>query len=145
VRADFKAELIKQLRRDEGEFLYAYQDTLSYWTIGVGRLIDGRKGGGITKEESAYLLNNDIERTQADLFRRAPWVQDLDDARKGALVAMAFQIGVAGLMKFKNTLALIQAGRYAEASEAMLQSLWARQTPARAKRLAMQLKTGEWV
>jgi lysozyme len=142
---DFKANLTRQLRRDEGEVLYAFQDTLGFLTIGCGRLIDHRKNGGITAEESAYLLNNDIERTQAELFKRAPWVEALDDARKGVIVAMAFQIGVAGLMKFKTTLALIQAGRYADASDAMLQSLWSRQTPARAKRLAMQMKTGQWV
>jgi lysozyme len=27
----------------------------------------------------------------------------------------------------------------------MLNSLWAKQTPARAKRLAEQMRTGEWV
>ena len=139
-----KAKLIKQLRRDEGEVLHAYPDSLSYLTIGVGRLIDKRKGGGITAEESAYLLNNDIERTQAELLRRAPWFVELDDARKGVLVAMAFQLGVDGLLGFKNTLEMVQRGDYAGAAAGMLQSLWARQTPERAKRLSAQMLTGVW-
>jgi lysozyme len=46
------ANIAEQLRRDEGEVLHAYQDKYGYWTIGVGRLIDARKGGGISVEES---------------------------------------------------------------------------------------------
>ena len=139
-----KAKLINQLRRDEGEVLHAYPDSLSYLTIGVGRLIDKHKGVGITAEESAYLLNNDIERTQAELLRRAPWMAGLDDARKGVLVAMAFQLGVDGLLGFKNTLEMVRRGDYAGAAAGMLQSLWARQTPERAKRLSAQMLTGVW-
>jgi lysozyme len=58
---------------------------------------------------------------------------------------MAFQMGVDGLLKFKNTLELIKNGKYKEASDAMLDSLWAKQTPNRASRLSAQMKTGEWV
>ena len=53
-----------QLRLDEGERLTAYQDHLGYWTIGVGRLIDDRKGGGISPAESTMLLRHDIERVE---------------------------------------------------------------------------------
>lgn len=107
-----KAELTKQLRRDEGEVLSAYQDHLGFWTLGVGRLIDKRKGGGITPEESAYLLSNDIDKRESELLRRAPWMANLDQARFGALVNMAFQMGVDGLLGFKNTLAMVRAGDY---------------------------------
>ena len=139
-----KAKLINQLRRDEGEVLHAYPDSLSYLTIGVGRLIDKRKGGGITAEEAAYLLNNDIERTQAELLRRAPWIALLDAARRGCLINMAFQLGIDGLLGFKNTLEMVRRGDYAGAAAGMLQSLWARQTPERAKRLSAQMLTGVW-
>ena len=139
-----KAELIKQLRRDEGEVLTAYQDHLSYWTIGVGRLIDKRKGGGITPEESDYLLNNDIDKRQAELLRLAPWMSRLDPARFGVMLNMAFQMGVAGLLGFNNTLAMVRAGQYGAAADALLESLWAKQTPARAKRLSDQMRTGAW-
>jgi lysozyme len=141
---DFKNALITQLRRDEDEVLHAYADPLGYITIGVGRLIDKRKGGGITADESAYLLSNDIDARLCTLLPLAPWIDDLDEARKGVIVNMAFQMGVTGLLGFKNTLALVQAGEYAKASKAMLKSLWARQTPARARRLAEQMKTGIW-
>jgi lysozyme len=140
-----KPELTKQLRRDEDEILHAYPDHLGYLTIGVGRLIDKRKGGGITPEESAYLLSNDIDKRQAELLRRIPWVSTLDPVRFGALLNMAFQMGVDGLLGFKNTLAMIRAGNYSEAAEGMLQSLWAKQTPARAKRISEQMRLGVWM
>jgi len=136
--------LTEQLRRDEGEVLTAYADSLSYLTIGVGRLIDKRKGGGITPEESAYLLGNDIRRKTAEVIKALPWAERLDPVRFAVLVNMAFQLGTDGLLGFKNTLAMVQRGDYAGAAAGMLQSLWAKQTPERAKRLSMQMKTGEW-
>lgn len=139
-----KAELTKQLRRDEGEVLTAYQDHLGFWTLGVGRLIDKRKGGGITPEESAYLLSNDIDKREAELLRRAPWMANLDSVRFGALLNMAFQMGVDGLLGFKNTLAMVRAGDYDGAATGMLESTWAKQTPERAKRISDQMKTGVW-
>jgi lysozyme len=58
---------------------------------------------------------------------------------------MAFQMGTDGLLGFKNTLALIRDGKYTEAADAMLASKWATQTPARAKRLSDQMRSGQWV
>lgn len=140
-----KDKLSQQLFRDEGFVSHAYQDTLGFWTIGIGRLIDKSKGGGITEEEALYLLSNDIDRKTQELEKALPWINDLDEARKGALLNMAFQLGVNGLLSFKQTLADVQAGRYSKASEKMLQSLWARQTPNRARRVAKQMETGQWV
>lgn len=141
-----KTELTRQLRGDEGVKAQAYQDHLGFWTIGVGRLIDPRKpGAGLRGHEIDYLLRSDIDDRIEALTRRLPWFQNLDDARRGVLLNMSFQLGVDGLLGFKNTLAMIERGDYAEASEGMLNSLWARQTPARAQRMAKQMKTGQWV
>lgn len=136
--------LVRQLREEEGEVLHEYKDHLGFSTIGIGRLIDKRKGGGITREEAEYLLNNDIQRFTRAVLAELPWVATLDDVRKGTLIGMAFQMGVNGLLNFKTMLSLMEAKRYTEASKAMLDSLWARQTPARAKRLAAQMRTGVW-
>ena len=139
-----KENILKQLRRDEGEVLSAYQDHLGFWTIGVGRLIDKRKGGGLSPEESAFLLNNDVDTRIKALEDVFPWFKGMDEARKGVLVNMSFQIGVGGLKAFKNTLSSVADGLYDKAASQMLESLWATQTPERAKRLAEQMKTGEW-
>lgn len=133
----------QQLRRDEGERASAYQDSLGYWTIGVGRLIDARKGGQLRPSEIEYLLQNDIDDCVADLRRRLPWFGSLDEARQGVLLNMRFQLGQ-GVYGFTQTLELIRQGDYARAAQAMLNSLWANQTPARAQRLAKQMETGTW-
>jgi lysozyme len=139
-----RTELVRQLKGDEGVVPHAYQDHLGFWTIGVGRLIDKRKGGSLRPDEISYLLNNDIDDRINELNRRLPWFQNLDDARKGVLVNMSFQMGVDGLMGFKNTLKLVEQGKYENAAHAMLQSLWAKQTPERAKRMSEQMRTGLW-
>jgi lysozyme len=137
-------DLVSQLRRDEGEVLHAYRDHLGYLTLGVGRLVDERRGGCITREESAYLLRNDIARKQEELDEKLPWWRQLDPVRQGALTNMAFQLGVTGLCQFKTTLRHIEAGEWLEASASMLESKWARQTPERANRIALQFVTGAW-
>ena len=139
------ANLTEMLRRDEGEKLFEYKDSLGYSTIGVGRLIDARKGGGITKEESAYLLTNDIRAKSAEVMKALPWAAALGDVRFAVLVAMAFQLGTQGLLEFKNTLQMMKSGDYAGASQGMLNSLWYKQTPQRVSRMAQQMRTGEWV
>ena len=145
MMSEFDKQMTRLLRAEEGEVLSAYKDHLGYLTIGVGRLIDSKKGGGITAEESAYLLNNDIQKRLTQLDQKLPWFKSLDDARRGVLLSMSFQMGVDGLLGFKNTLEMIRTGRYVDASKGMLNTLWAKQTPERAKRHAEQMRTGQWV
>jgi lysozyme len=140
-----RAELGRQLRGDEDERPCVYQDPEGFWTIAVGRLVDSRKpGAGLRPEEITFLLNNDIDDRINALARRLPWFQDLDDARKGVLLNMAFQLGVEGLLQFKQALKLTQQGKYENAAYAMVQSRWAQQTPERANRLAEQMRSGLW-
>lgn len=140
-----RRELNHQLRADEGERACAYQDHLGYWTIGVGRLVDSRKpGAGLRPSEISMLLDNDIEDRITELGKQLPWMAALDEARQGVLLNMSFQLGVAGLLGFRTTLRLVQEGRYSEAAKQMLDSKWATQTPGRAKRMAEQMRTGEW-
>lgn len=136
--------IIDQLRRDEGEVLHAYADHLGFQTLGVGRLIDKRRGGGISADESAMLLRNDVARVAAELDRRIPWWRGLNVPRQGALMNMGFQLGVAGLLGFRTSLGLIEAGEYEAAAAQMLRSKWATQTPARARRVAEQMRSGRW-
>ena len=139
-------DIAKQLKSDEGFRRTVYQDHLGYWTIGVGRLVDpGRPGSGLRDDEIEHMLRNDIEDRIMALGNAFPWFVELDEARQGVLVNMAFQLGMTGLRGFVTTLDLIAKRRYAEAAAQMLKSKWAQQTPARAARLAEQMKTGKWV
>lgn len=132
------------LRREESEVLHAYQDHLGFWTIGVGILIDKRKGGGLLPEESAFILNNRIRIVSEQIRHELPWFDRLSEPRKAVLIGMAFQMGLEGLLGFSNTLKYIERGQYGLAASNMLLSKWASQTPARAKRMAEQLDSGEW-
>lgn len=134
-----RQKLIQQLRRHEGERLKPYRCSSGKLTIGVGRNLDDR---GITAAESAYLLNNDIDRIWVEVESRMPWIRQLNEARQRVLLDMAFNLGIDGLMKFRNTLATIRAGDYQKAGVMMLDSLWAKQVGNRAQRLAVMMQTG---
>ena len=136
-------ELIPALVRDEGEVLHAYADSLGFLTIGIGRLIDERKGGGISHEEAGLLLLNDIKKHTDAVVARLPWVVNLSEARRGVLINMHFQLGNI-LFNFTLSLRLIQDGKFDAAATEMLRSTWAAQTPLRAKRMADQMRTGRW-
>ena len=136
--------LIAQLRREEGVVPHAYQDHLGFWTIGVGRLIDQRKGGGLSDDEINLLLRNDIERFTREVVTALPWVTGLNEPRQAVLIGMAFQMGTAGLLGFKQTLAAVRDQRFEHAAALMLRSKWAEQTPARARRMSLQMASGEW-
>lgn len=137
-------DIESQLREDEGEKLSAYKDSEGYLTIGIGVLIDERKGGGITKEESSYLFQNRLDSKKAAIRKALPWFDQLDVVRQGVLLNMSYQMGVDGLLKFKQTLGFVQRAQWTAASVGMLNSLWAKQTPERAERLARQMSTGVW-
>ena len=137
--------IIDYLRREEGESATVYQDSLSLWTIGVGRLVDGRKlGAGLTPDEIAYLLNNDVKAKTDAVLKALPWVAKLPEVRQAALIGMAFQMGVGGLLGFKGLLSAAQAGLWQTAAAHALDSTWAKQTPARAGRVAKMLITNQW-
>ena len=134
-----------QIARDEGGYQKsAYQDSLGYWTIGFGRLIDKRKDGGISRAEAELMLDNDIRDKTAELIAALPWIPLIDPVRRAVLVNMAFNLGVAGLLGFHATLEAVHAGDWAAASQHMLESKWAQQVGPRAHRLADQMRTGEW-
>jgi lysozyme len=136
--------LTQQLRLEESVEKSAYQDSLGFWTIGVGRLIDARKGGGLSDKEINYLLANDIESKTLEVVKALPWFYNLNEPRQAVILGMAFQLGTNGMLGFKTSLGHIRGGRWDLAHDGMLDSAWAKQTPARANRMADQMLTGEW-
>jgi len=133
-------EIRETLKRHEGCVLHAYQDHLGYWTIGYGRLIDERKGGGISEAEADQLLRNDINRVIADLEYQAPILHTLPEEIQHALVNMAFQMGVSGLMQFTRMWRALEAGDWHLAANEALAARWAEQTPRRAKEVAGMIR-----
>lgn len=137
-----RTELLRELVRDEDLKLHAYSDSEGFLTIGIGRLIDKRRGGRITKEEAFYLAGHDIDDVEADLDRVLPWWRKMSERRQRALANMTFNLGLPRLLEFKATLAHLEAGRYAEAADEALDSKWAKQVGERAERLAAMIREG---
>ena len=134
-----RKDLIDQLTKHEGVELMPYKDTEGLLTIGIGRCLDRI---GISQDEAEYMLANDINNTQRALFEACPWMEDLDPVRQYAFVNMAFNIWVAGLLKFNNTLSYAKQGRWEECAFEALDSKWARQVGKRSAEIAEQLRTG---
>lgn len=135
--------IIDRLVTDEGEVLHAYQDSHDLWTIGVGRLIDPKKGGGISRDESRYLLANDIRKWVA-IAGQWPWFDGLDWARQGVIICMLHQLGARGVSNFRRMLDALARKDYEAAADEMLDSAWRRQTPERCERMAAIMRTGQW-
>ena len=147
------------IRRHEGVREQLYQDHLGYWTIGIGHLVDRRKGQWCDDELARRLaqngfrlsprmvqayLDDDIERAQSSARRLyAPIWAQLDAVRQAALFAMAFNLGHAGLAGFKNMRAAIVAQDWLQAQADALDSRWARQVPHRAHETAAMLASGQ--
>lgn len=135
--------IISRLVEDEGEVLHAYKDSHDLLTIGVGRLIDQKKGGGISRDESRYLLANDIRKWMA-IAGQWEWFDELDWARQGVLICMLHQLGARGVAGFRKMVDALARGDYEAAADEMLDSNWRKQTPERCERMAQIMRSGQW-
>ena len=134
-----KEQLVKDLKRDEGVKLFPYHCTGGKLTIGIGRNLEDR---GITVEEAEVLLGNDIDICIGDLVENLPWFTKLSNGRRRALVNMRFNLGMAGLLKFKKMLTALELGAYYAAAAEALDSKWASQVGERAQRIAELIRKG---
>ena len=130
------------LRLHEGFVSHAYEDSTpeKYLTIGYGRLVDSRLGGGISQQEAEYLLANDVKNCLKILSKEIDAWSELSENRKIVLINMYFNLGNR-LFKFKNMLNALHAKNYVEAADQMLDSKWAEQVKGRAQDLAHIMKT----
>ena len=128
------------LRRDEGVRLKAYRCSAGRLTIGVGRNIEDL---GITEGEADYLLSNDLVRVMQELDRNIGWWRELPEGVMAALINMAFNLGWPRLSGFTNMLSALEAGDFARAGDEALNSRWAQQVGARARRIADTMRGGQ--
>lgn len=126
---DLRAMLIKH----EGRRSKLYFDSAGIGTIGVGRNLEDV---GLSDEEIDYLLNNDIKRVLNECWTHLPWFGDLSQERQYVVIDMVFNLGMAGFLKFKHTIAAIKREDWHEAAREMINSEWAAQVGKRAAELA---------
>lgn len=129
------------ISEEEGRIAHVYQDHLGYWTIGVGCLVDARKGGGLCDEAIDAQLEHDLARFRKQA-ESLPGYATLNEVRQAVIISMLFQLGsLSGWPKFRKALA---DGDYDQAAEEGMNSTWAKQTPNRAQRQMHMLRTGVW-
>jgi len=150
------SEAVQRLTLHEGIRLQPYRCPKGYLTIRVGRNLDtnpltpeekrlcGDYMHGIIKEQAFYLLRNDIRRVVKECEQHIPFWNELDDERQYALVDMAFNLGIKGLLGFKKMLSYLGVGNYIKAAAECLASRYAKEVGRRAVRISEIIRTGKF-
>jgi len=133
-------ELLRsQLERHEGLRLKPYRDTVGKLTVGYGRNLDDV---GVSRDEADFMLDNDIDKVERKLFTIEEY-QALNPVRQTVICNMAFNLGFAGLMKFRGMWSGLARHDYEAAAREMLDSKWARQVGYRAQELSEIMRAGK--
>ena len=141
MEAKLMDRIKEQLVRHEGLRLRPYRCTAGKLTIGIGRNLDDC---GISQSEAYVMLINDIMNCEKQLQSKIPDIYNgLDEVRKSVLLNMCFNLGINGLLRFKNTLAFVKAGDWERAANNMLVSKWAKQVGRRAIELSELMRKGK--
>lgn len=139
----------EDLLRDEGLRLRTYACSRGHLTIGVGHKLTPQdrlsEGDAISLETAGLFLARDIATAMATanvIFGRDVF-ESMADARQRALVNMIFNLGGDRFRGFQRMIAAVQTHRWQEAARECLDSEYARQVGARAKRVAAALRDGK--
>ena len=137
------------LKLDEGCKLKAYPDPLSGkepYTIGYGATGPGINKGTIWTQSQAdgdILLR--VHQIETQLSHQLSWFDKLDSVRQDALINIAYNIGVHGLIKWTITLSAIGRGDYHDAADDIRNNkVWKSEVGERTHRCADALQTGSW-
>lgn len=147
------SQIVSILKYEEGYRDVPFIDTLGYPTVAAGIKI-GPKGAPLTSyifkvpaPVGELWMQMLVESKIFELKQRpllADALRQCNEVRADILYSMAYQMGVEGLSGFKESLKAMSRGDFSSAADGMLNSLWARQTPARAKRHAAVMRSGTY-
>ena len=141
------------IKRHEGLRLLPYVDSTGHRTIGYGHNLDAdplpsdtyEPDGSITTEIAENVLARDIGAARFPLLTNCqPWFGLLCDARQAVMIDCVFNMGWATFGRFFHTIHFIACGKYDDAADQMLASLWAKEVGPRANEDAEMMKTGLW-
>ena len=137
-------DLKVKIKEHEGFRDQVYKDSLGFATIGYGHLVlstDRFKEGVTYKKkdlEEVFDRDFNIAKSNANqLIKGLP----IHHQAKCVIIEMVFQLGIGGVSKFKNMWRALKQNDYQIASEEMLDSKWAKQTPKRAEELSSVMKS----
>ena len=125
--------LTESIKKHEGYVGIVYKDSLGIDTIGYGFAI---KDLELDEDICEIILERKLKELETRVNLKFKWFMYMPQEIKDVIMEMCYQLGVGGFSKFRKTIAFLQDKKWAEASEEMLDSLWAKQTPSRAKSLS---------
>ena len=129
------------LKKHEGFADYPYKDIYGNLTIGYGHNLDSRR---FSKSMASAQLDEDIQYFLLELQEKLDVFNKLDEARKVVLLNMCFNLGVNGLLGFKEMLKALRNKDYARAAKEMMHSKWAQKdVKKRALELAKIMEEGK--
>ena len=132
-----KMSLIDSIKQHEGYRSKVYDDSLGIPTIGYGFAI---KDLELDEDICDIILERKIKELATRVNLTFSWYRYMPQEIKDVVMNMCYQLGVGGFSKFKKTIAYLQNKQFHDASQEMLDSLWAKQTPNRAKELSDRVK-----
>lgn len=143
----------KIIKLDEGFREKPYYDHLGYPTIGYGYRIPGTKQHDplppitMTRQAADELLPKKINEVTSQLSKNdfSKIFPRLNEVRQAVIISIAFQVGVYGLLKFKDMRKGLAADDYHRAADEIIDSAAWRdpKTRDRFQRNADQVRTGE--
>ena len=139
-------ELKEEIKLHEGFVPRTYKDSLGKRTIGFGHLCVEPEQWDDDKEYTKEELNVVFEKDFNEALKNAEHLigeRSINDTAKEVIIEMVFQLGIGGVGKFKKLWSALDREDYGEASFQMLDSLWAKQTPARAGKLAGKMRAAK--
>ena len=131
-------ELLKEIKRHEGFEPRVYKCTEGVDTIGYGFAI---KDLHLDEDIAELILMRKIQKLLERIIVAFSWFENSPKEVKFVVTNMCYQLGLRGFSKFKQTIYYLETEQYEEASLEMLDSLWAKQTPNRAKELSEQISS----
>ena len=131
-------DIIDQLKIHEGYNPKVYKCTAGVDTIGIGFAI---KDLHLSEEVCELILQEKLEALEERFEKKFDWFKTSPVEVRNVMLNMAYQLGFAGFCKFKKTIGYLEEAEWEKASEEMLDSRWAKQTPNRAKELSEIIKS----
>ena len=125
--------LIDDIKQEEGFKGIVYKCTEGFDTIGYGTRLP------LSEKEAEMILEYRLNILKGNLSDSL-YMLDIDKKAWDILYNMVYQMGVKGVLNFKNMIKALEAKDYKRAGDEMLDSKWAKQTPARANRLSKAMK-----
>ncbi len=145
-------QVYEEISADEGKVLHAYLCSELHKTVGIGHKVlpddpeyglpvhgaydDVSEEESITEDRCYILFQEDVQIAIGGCQKIYGNWEELPQEMQHVLVNMCFQLGQGGLSKFKNFKTAVEDYQWQRASEEMLDSRWAGQTPERAQRLS---------